>query len=145
MDYYKKYQEIIADYNREKDRATVEETFARLTKLASKMDEESARHVREGLSEEELALFDLLLKQNISKIDREKVKQASKALLASLEALLASMPHWTSNAKTQADVKILYLIIFMRHCRARRSPMRKLMRWQTRLQLRLATERERLV
>ena len=28
MDYYKKYQEIIADYNREKDRATVEETFA---------------------------------------------------------------------------------------------------------------------
>jgi hypothetical protein len=28
MDYYKKYQEIIADYNREKDRVTVEETFA---------------------------------------------------------------------------------------------------------------------
>ena len=34
MDYYKKYQEIIADYNREKDRATVEETFAELTELA---------------------------------------------------------------------------------------------------------------
>lgn len=30
MDFYKKYQEIIADYNREKDRVTVEETFARL-------------------------------------------------------------------------------------------------------------------
>jgi type I restriction enzyme R subunit len=29
-DYYKKYQEIIADYNREKDRVTVEETFTRL-------------------------------------------------------------------------------------------------------------------
>ena len=28
MDYYKKYQEIIADYNREKDRVTIEETFA---------------------------------------------------------------------------------------------------------------------
>src|SRR5439155_22368665 len=69
MDYYKEYQTIIADYNREKERATVEQTFARLTKLASNMDEESARHVREGLSEEELALFDLLLKQNISKID----------------------------------------------------------------------------
>ncbi len=35
MDYYKKYQEIIADYNREKDRATVEETFARLVELAT--------------------------------------------------------------------------------------------------------------
>jgi hypothetical protein len=30
MDYYKKYQDIIADYNREKDRVTVEETFAKL-------------------------------------------------------------------------------------------------------------------
>src|SRR5438128_12333278 len=30
MDYYKRYQEIIADYNREKDRATVEQTFAAL-------------------------------------------------------------------------------------------------------------------
>ncbi len=30
MDYYKKYQEIIADYNREKDRVTVEATFAQL-------------------------------------------------------------------------------------------------------------------
>ena len=28
MDYCKKYQEIIADYNREKDRSTVEATFA---------------------------------------------------------------------------------------------------------------------
>src|SRR2546429_4632376 len=35
MDYYKKYQEIIADYNREKDRATVEATFAQLVALAA--------------------------------------------------------------------------------------------------------------
>jgi len=35
MDFYRKYQEIIADYNREKDRVTVEETFAELVALAS--------------------------------------------------------------------------------------------------------------
>lgn len=29
MDYYRKYQEIVAEYNREKDRVTIEETFAR--------------------------------------------------------------------------------------------------------------------
>ena len=28
MDYYRKYAEIVADYNREKDRVTIEETFA---------------------------------------------------------------------------------------------------------------------
>jgi type I restriction enzyme R subunit len=109
MDYYKKYQEIVADYNREKDRVTVEETFARMVRLVAEMDEEAQRHVREGLSEEELALFDLLLKENISKVDREKLKQASKGLLASLTEHLASMPNWTKNSSTQADVRIFIL------------------------------------
>ena len=67
MDYYKKYQEIIADYNREKDRATVEETFARLLDLANTLDAEERRAAEEGLSEDELALFDLLYKDSISK------------------------------------------------------------------------------
>ena len=40
MDYYKKYQEIIADYNREKDRATVEATFAHVVALAAGLDAE---------------------------------------------------------------------------------------------------------
>jgi len=30
MDYYRKYSEIVADYNRAKDRVTIEETFAKL-------------------------------------------------------------------------------------------------------------------
>ncbi len=109
MDYYKEYQAIVADYNREKDRATVEATLARLVKLAAEMDQESQRHVREGLSEDELALFDMLLKENISKTDREKLKRASKGLFASLKERLASMPNWTKNATTQADVKIFIL------------------------------------
>ena len=109
MDYYKKYQMIVADYNREKDRATVEETFAKIAALVSEMDEELQRHVREGLSEEELTLFDMLLKENISKADREKLKQASRGLLASLKEHLASMPAWTKNAATQADVQMFIL------------------------------------
>jgi type I restriction enzyme R subunit len=109
MDYYKKYQMIVADYNREKDRTTVEETFAKVAKLVAEMDEELQRHVREGLSEEELTFFDMLLKENISKTDREKLKQASKGLLASLKAHLAAMPTWTKNATTQADVKMFIL------------------------------------
>ena len=43
MDYYRKYQEIVADYNREKDRTTVEETFAKLVELASSLDVEQRR------------------------------------------------------------------------------------------------------
>ncbi len=109
MDYYKKYQEIIADYNREKDRATVEETFARLMELANSLDVEQRRAVEEGLTENELALFDLLRKENISKKDRETLKQASRGLLASLIELLKPMEQWTEKEQTQAEVKVFIL------------------------------------
>ncbi|MBL7038658.1 MAG: DUF3387 domain-containing protein [Pirellulaceae bacterium] len=109
MDYYKKYQEIIADYNREKDRVTVEETFAKLVELASSLDAEQRRAVEEGLIDEELAMFDLLFCENITKADRERLKQASRSLLGSLRELVAPMPAWTQNAQTQAEVKVFIL------------------------------------
>jgi type I restriction enzyme R subunit len=109
MDYYKRYQQIIADYNREKDRVTVEETFARLVELANSLDAEQKRAAEEGLSDDELALFDLLFKESIGKADREKLKQASKSLLASLDKLLKTMPTWTENSATQAEVEVFIL------------------------------------
>lgn len=105
MDYYRRYQEIIAAYNREKDRATVEATFAELIKFVQDLDEEQQRAAREGLTEEELALFDLLSQDTLSKTDREKLKQASKALLASLHALIDPIPLWTQNIFNRANVE----------------------------------------
>lgn len=52
MDFYKRYQEIIADYNREKDRVTIEETFARLLAFSQGIDAEQRRAVEEGPTEE---------------------------------------------------------------------------------------------
>lgn len=109
MDYYKKYQEIVADYNREKDRVTIESTFASLLALAKSLDAEQRRAAEEGLSDDELALFDLLFKTTITKADREKLKQASKSLLASLRELLKPMRNWTQNEATQAEVKVFIL------------------------------------
>ncbi|WP_263356157.1 type I restriction endonuclease subunit R [Acidicapsa ligni] len=109
MDYYKKYQEIIADYNREKDRVTVEATFAELIALAASLDAEQRRAAEEGLSDDELALFDLLFKDKIGKADRERLKQASKTLLVSLEELLKPIQDWTQKTTTQAEVKVLIL------------------------------------
>jgi type I restriction enzyme R subunit len=109
MDYYKKYQEIIADYNREKDRSTIEDTFVRLADLVRSLDEEQQRHVKEGLSESELALFDLLNKDKISQTERERVKLASRSLLDSLKKLLKTMELWTKNPQTQAEVEVFIL------------------------------------
>jgi Type I site-specific restriction-modification system, R (restriction) subunit and related helicases len=109
MDYYKKYQEIIADYNREKDRTTVEATFAQLVALAASLDAEQRRAAEEGLSDEELALFDLLSKGSISKTDRERLKQASKSLLVALRELLRPIQDWTQKTATQAQVEVCIL------------------------------------
>jgi type I restriction enzyme R subunit len=109
MDYYKKYQEIVADYNREKDRATVEATFAQLVALAASLDAEQRRAAEEGLTDDELALFDLLFKDHISHAARERLKQASKTLLSSLRELLRPMQDWTQKAATQAEVKVFIL------------------------------------
>jgi type I restriction enzyme R subunit len=109
MDFFRKYQEIIADYNREKDRTTVEATFAQLVALAESLDTEQRRAAEEGLTDPELALFDLLFKENISKADRERLKQASKSLLSSLRDLLRPMPSWTGKAATQAEVRVFIL------------------------------------
>ena len=109
MDYYKKYCEIIADYNHDKDRVTIEETFARLTDLIGSLDAEAHRAAEEGLSEEEYAMFQLLQKENTSKADRERVKLASRSLYDALCKLLAQRARWTEKEQTQAEVEIFIL------------------------------------
>ena len=51
----------------------------------------------------------MLFKDNISQADRNRLKQASQSLLASLRALLTPMYDWTKNASTQAEVQIFIL------------------------------------
>lgn len=109
MDYYKRYQEIVADYNREKDRATIEETFTKLAEIVESLDEEQRRAAEEGLDEDELALFDLLKKEQLSKAERERVKDASRKLLASLHERLAPLNRWTEKEQTQAEVETFIL------------------------------------
>ena len=62
---------------REKDRTTIEETFRRPVELVNSLDEEQKRATREGLREDELALFELLQKEGLDKTSRERVKQAT--------------------------------------------------------------------
>jgi type I restriction enzyme R subunit len=53
--------------------------------------------------------FEQTLRDIHSKADRERLKQASKSLLASLKALLQPMPDWTQKEATQAEVKVFIL------------------------------------
>jgi type I restriction enzyme, R subunit len=109
MDYQHKYEDIVADYNREKDRTTIEETFRRLVELVNSLDEEQKRAASEGLQEDELALFDLLRKEGLDKTARERVKQASRDILASIKARLAELDRFWEKEQTKADVEVFIL------------------------------------
>ena len=109
MDYQQRYEQIVADYNREKDRVTIERTFQRLTELMDELDAEQRRAVEEGLSEGELALFDLLKKDDLGKAERERVKQASRDLLAAIEARLSDLDQFWEKEQTKADMQVFIL------------------------------------
>ena len=102
---YNRYQEIIAEYNKEKDRVTIEQTFESLLKFMALLDEEETRAMREGLEEESLALFDLLLKPTLTTQDRNRLKEVAKDLLAKLNTELLNVHNWREKESTKADVK----------------------------------------
>jgi type I restriction enzyme R subunit len=102
---YNRYQEIIAEYNKEKDRVTIEQTFESLLKFMASLDEEEARAMREGLDEDSLALFDLLMKPELTTRDRNRLKLVAKDLLSRLKAELLNVHNWSEKESTKADVK----------------------------------------
>ena len=83
--------------------------FRRLTELMEELDAEQKRAVEEGLNEDELALFDLLKKDSLGKAEREKVKQASRNLLASIKTRLSELDRFWEKEQTKADVEMFIL------------------------------------
>ncbi len=85
MDYLKRFEELVAEYNA--GSRNVEDFFAELMKLAQALQEEKQRHVREDLSEEELAIYDLLIKPEVklTATDKKKIKAAVRDMLALLK------------------------------------------------------------
>ena len=108
IDFLKKYQELIEEYNGEQDRAMIERVFEELLKLSRELDEEKKRYIREGFDNvEELAMYDLLFSDNLSKDDIKKLKAVSVDLLNKLKEQIRKLDHWTDTEETQAVVAII--------------------------------------
>jgi len=106
-DFQQHYEEIVAEYNREKDRVTIEETFEALLRFANELDEEEGRAVREGLDEESLAVFDLLRKPDLSAADIKRIKKVSLELLEKLKEKIAGIHDWRGREATRDAVHTL--------------------------------------
>ena len=108
IDYYERYREIIQSYNGEQDRATIEKTFLDLMDLADRMSREEQRYAREGFArDEELSLYDMLFRDDLSKNDIKKLKTAASDLLRKIKTKISELDHWTDKQETRAVVDTL--------------------------------------
>lgn len=108
MDYYERYQAIISSYNGEQDHAGIEKTFMELLSLAKSMDDEQQRYIREGFTnEEELYVYDILFKPELSKAEIKKIKEVSTELLNKIKTIIAVSDHWSDKQETRASVDIV--------------------------------------
>ena len=107
LDLYSRYQKILEEYNRETDRATIEQTFEELMNLVQDLSEEDSRAVREGLNEEYLAVFDLICQQknDLSPQTRERIKRIAQNLIDAVKTELQKLDSWTEKGQTKAQVK----------------------------------------
>ncbi|MBK5931955.1 DEAD/DEAH box helicase [Halochromatium salexigens] len=104
-DFQQHYEQIVTDYNREKDRLSIEQTFEALLRLVQELDAEEDRAVREGLDEESLAVFDLLKKPDLSAGEIKRIKVVAVELLETLKAEKLRVDHWKDKEATRDAVR----------------------------------------
>jgi len=105
VDFLEKFQQLIDEYNA--GSANVEATYEALLQFAKKLNQEEQRHVREQMSEQELAIFDILTKPRVDITAKEEtqVKAVAKDMLLTVKAK-ALVLDWRKRQQTRAAVRL---------------------------------------
>jgi type I restriction enzyme R subunit len=104
-DYLEKFQKMIDEYNSSSH--NVETFFASLVEFAQELNTEEKRGIAEKLTEEELAIFDLLLKpeMTLKKKEEREVKKVAQELLETLKKEKLVLD-WRKRQQSRAAVKL---------------------------------------
>jgi len=104
-DYQERLQRLIEEYN--SGSLNIALYFEALLKIAQELTEEDQRSISEGLSEEELAVFDLLTKPQMSLTDKEKgeIKKIARNLLENLKKEKLVLD-WRKRQQARASVRV---------------------------------------
>jgi type I restriction enzyme R subunit len=105
LSFQEKFQQLIDEYNTGSQ--NVDEFFKQLMAFAKSLNEEEKRGIKESLTEEELAIFDLLTKPEIELASKEvhKVKKVAHDLLESLKREKLVLD-WRKRQQSRAAVLI---------------------------------------
>lgn len=103
-DFLDRFQKLIDGYN--SGSQNIESFFQALLRLAEDLSEEEQEVIREGLSEEEKAIFDILTKPEpeLSKKEREEVKLVARTLLQTLKDGKLVLD-WTKKTEARGAVR----------------------------------------
>jgi type I restriction enzyme R subunit len=108
MDFADKFQRLIDDYNVAclAGNPDIDDFFSKLVEFTKELDEEERRGIAEQLSEEELAMFDILTKPDMKLDEKEKnqVKQVARELLESLKTSKLVLD-WRKRQQSRAQVR----------------------------------------
>ena len=75
--------------------------------LTKKLSEEERRYVREGFeNDEQLSMYDLLMKDDLTKAEIKKIKEVAVELLEKIKTQLATMDHPFEKRETKAAIII---------------------------------------
>lgn len=105
IDFADRFQQLIEEYNA--GSANTEAIYEELLKFAQQLNEEEQRHVREQLTEEELAIFDILSKPRLDITSKEEklVKKVAKDMLSTLKATTLVLD-WRKRQQSRAAVRL---------------------------------------
>lgn len=106
-DYLERFEKMIEEYNA--GSKNVDLIYKDLVDFAEALSDEQKRHIQESISEEELALFDILIKpeMELQERERQQVKRAARYLLEMLKREKLVLD-WRK--KQQARAEVLYTI-----------------------------------
>jgi len=103
VNYQERFQQMIDEYNANSHNTA--QLFQDLLNLAQELSAENQRAISKGLTEEELAIFDLLINPDITEEEEQQVKGVAKQLLIDLQEKLSF--EWNQKQDTRDRVKEL--------------------------------------
>ena len=109
IDYYERYQKIVEEYNKDNEKNKIAVVFENLLNLVNELADEQKRYVREGFNnDEELAVFDLLIKERtLSKEDIKTVKKLAQSMLNTIKEKIHNLDHLRDKEETQSIISVL--------------------------------------
>ncbi|MDH0611949.1 MULTISPECIES: type I restriction endonuclease subunit R [unclassified Agrobacterium] len=105
QNFQERFDQIIAGYNHEKDKNTIEATFEALMRMGAELEGEALSHVALGLTQEQKPVFDLLMREDLTKEEIRQIKAVSVEVLKAIQRRMEEVQDLFEKQSTRDDLR----------------------------------------